>query len=250
MKDTREDAEGMSRQSLPSASFLSLLLSIWNSASTATDSCGLQWSHLQVAWIPAGCSLVKIKLQASHVLPPPLLAAALWGRHPPQSFSLFPSLLCSQKVCKMLQMVPSACVGKYASWSFVTHKHVRVKLPVKNAFIFATDYFLSPALGKTRETSEVIFVLENSNEMRRNYQKISLLKSKHQKSLPQQRHTVTSPLKAEEVAWLDLVASQQTTVMANPLRVLCTWRESNCDTIQLWGHGLENEEDFHQNHKN
>lgn len=56
-----------------------------------------------------------------------------------------------------------------------------MKLPVQNAFIFATDYFLAPALGKTRETNKVIFVLENSNEMRRDYQKISLLKSKHQK---------------------------------------------------------------------
>lgn len=80
----------------------------------------------------------------------------------------------------MLQTFPLSGVAlQYASWSFVAHRYFCVKLPVQNAFNFATDYLLPPAVRETREARKVIFVLGNSNDMQINYQKVSLLKRKH-----------------------------------------------------------------------
>lgn len=63
-------------------------------------------------------------------------------------------------------MFPSPYIGKYGSWSFVTH---RCSCTGTNAFVTATD-FLPPA-GEL-----VIFVLGNSDEMKIDYQKVSLVR--------------------------------------------------------------------------
>lgn len=78
-------------------------------------------------------------------------------------------------------MFPSSHVGQYASQSFVTHRYFCTKPPAHQVFIFTTNNFLPPAVGEIREARKVIFVLDNSKEMHTEYQKVSLLKSKHQK---------------------------------------------------------------------